>query len=168
MNEQACVAFLPFTHVSLNSLISRAYDFEPNSLGDHIRKKRLELGLSQKRGIRTTRGARMDRTELGEGSHASTKWSDSDDHQVPGRYPFPVPDSLQERPLAKRRDMGWTFKKAANSIGVDLGTWRNWEGGRLLLYHRHRECLAPLLGLSVEDLDQEMASRWKKLHERHY
>ncbi len=45
---QGCVAFLPFTPVSLKSLIPKPYDFEPKTLGEHVRKKSLKMGLMQK------------------------------------------------------------------------------------------------------------------------
>jgi DNA-binding XRE family transcriptional regulator len=48
MNRQGCVAFLPFARVFLNSLIPKPYDFVPISVGNDIRKRRLELGLLQK------------------------------------------------------------------------------------------------------------------------
>lgn len=48
MISQRRVAFLPFAHVSLKSLIPNAYDFEPETLGEHIKKKRLMKGMLQK------------------------------------------------------------------------------------------------------------------------
>jgi DNA-binding transcriptional regulator YiaG len=45
---QGFVAFLPFARISLKALIPKEYDFEPISVGDHIRKKRLKLGLFQR------------------------------------------------------------------------------------------------------------------------
>lgn len=45
---QGCVAFLQFTRVSLNSLILQPYDFEPKTLGDHVRRRRLKMRLMQK------------------------------------------------------------------------------------------------------------------------
>ncbi len=48
MKAQGCVAFLPFTRISLKSLIPKPHDFVPLTIGDHIRKKRLQLGLFQR------------------------------------------------------------------------------------------------------------------------
>ena len=42
------VAILPSMPVTLNALKPKQTDFRPSTLGDHIRKRRLELGLSQK------------------------------------------------------------------------------------------------------------------------
>jgi transcriptional regulator with XRE-family HTH domain len=45
---QRRVAFLPFVRATLKSLISKNYDFEPKSVGEHIKRRRLLLGLLQK------------------------------------------------------------------------------------------------------------------------
>lgn len=42
------VAFLPFTPVTLKALRPLPYAREPKTLGEHLRKRRLELGLLQK------------------------------------------------------------------------------------------------------------------------
>lgn len=64
-----------------------------------------------------------------------------------GCDPFPEPKSLPERLLAKRRAMGWLIKEAARELGVDEGTWGAWECGQIMLYRRHRELIAGVLGL---------------------
>ena len=38
---------MPFVRVRLKSLIRKPYDFEPQSLGEHIRRRRLMLSLTQ-------------------------------------------------------------------------------------------------------------------------
>lgn len=48
MNIQRRVAFLPFGRVTLKSLIPKDTDFEPKTLGEHIRKRSLVLGITQK------------------------------------------------------------------------------------------------------------------------
>lgn len=45
---QGRVAFLPFVRVRLKSLRRKPFDFEPQTLGEQIKKRRLQLGLSQK------------------------------------------------------------------------------------------------------------------------
>jgi len=83
-----------------------------------------------------------------------------------GSDPFPQPMSLPERLLTKRREMGWSIKEAANSVGNDPWTWGNWERGHKILYGRHREQIARMLGLSADALDQQMGSRWNRSHAR--
>lgn len=83
-----------------------------------------------------------------------------------GYYPFPQPRTLLEKLLAKRREMGWSIKEAAEAVGVDPGTWGNWERGKIILYRKHRVLVSRLLDLSNETLDQEMMSHWKRSNER--
>jgi len=45
---QGRVAFLPFIRISLKSLIPSTFDFEPKTLGEHIRRRRLILVITQK------------------------------------------------------------------------------------------------------------------------
>ncbi len=83
-----------------------------------------------------------------------------------GYDPFPQPATLPDKLLAKRREMGWSIKEAAKAIGVDPGTWGNWERGQTILYRQHRTIMARFLDLSADALDKEMVVRWNRLHER--
>jgi hypothetical protein len=47
LQERGRAAFLPFAAVALKSLKRKEIDFEPHSLGEHLRKRRLTLGLTQ-------------------------------------------------------------------------------------------------------------------------
>ena len=64
--------------------------------------------------------------------------------------------------------MGWSIKDAAEAVGVDPGTWGNWERGQTILYRKHRAMIAQLIGLSIDNLNKEMALRWNRLHEQKY
>lgn len=70
-----------------------------------------------------------------------------------GYDPSPQPETLPQRLLAKRREMGWSIKEAAEAIGVDPSTWGNWERGKLILYRQHRTIVAQFLDLSTDTLD---------------
>lgn len=52
-------------------------------------------------------------------------------------------EALPGRLLAKRRAMGWSIKKAARHLGVDEGTWGDWERGDDLIPE------APNIGCSI-------------------
>ena len=39
---------MPYLRITLKCLKRKTFDLEPRSLGDHIRKRRLELGLTQR------------------------------------------------------------------------------------------------------------------------
>jgi transcriptional regulator with XRE-family HTH domain len=157
---------LPFARIKLKSLISKPYDFEPETLGEHVQKKRLEMGLMQ----------RDVAEQLAVNSWTILNWEKG--HTMPsiesvpaivrllGYDPFPEPTTLPQLLLAKRREMGWSMKEAAEAVGVDPGTWGNWECGQTILYRQHRALVARLLDLSADALNQEMALLWNQSHER--
>lgn len=163
---QGFIALLQFTHISLKSLIPKPYDFEPKTLGEHIRKKRLKMGLTQKEVAKlldvntwTILNWEKGHTEPPIGSIPAIV-------RFLGYDPYPQPESLSQHLLAKRREKGWSIKEAAEAIGVDPCTWGNWERGKLILYRQHRTIVARFLDLSADALDQEMVARWNRLHER--
>jgi transcriptional regulator with XRE-family HTH domain len=115
--------------ITLKALKPKETDFEPQTLGEHVRKRRLELRLTQK----LTAGL------LGVSPWTVLNWEKS--HTEPPiesmpaiiRFldydPFPEPKTIPERLLAKRRAMGWSIKEAARTLGVDQGIWGAWERG---------------------------------------
>lgn len=135
------VAFLPYVKVTRKALIPRNTDFTPVTLGGHIKKQRLRLGLGQREA-----GERL-------GVTASTVLNWEKGYTEPivedmpaiiqflGYYPFPEPMSLGERMLAKRRCMGWTIKRAAEALGVDEDTWGEWERTGTVAWPRYQKCL---------------------------
>lgn len=157
---------MPFARVSLKSLISRPYDLVPISVGDHIRKKRLELGLLQKEAALQLEVNPWTVLNWEKGYTEPPVSAMPAIFRFLGYEPFPEPRSLPECLLAKRRQMGWTIKEAARNLGADPGTWGNWERGKMILYRKHRVSVALLLGVSIEDLHQEMSNRWGRLHNR--
>ncbi len=56
------------------------------------------------------------------------------------------------------------MNEAARRLGVDPGTWKDWEKGKTILYRKHRALLARLLDLPVSEVNQEMRMRWNQLH----
>ena len=155
---------MQFVPITLKALKPKETDFEPQSLGEHVRKRRLELRLTQKQAAE----------RLGVNPWTVLNWEK--DHTEPpiesmpaiirflGYDPFPEPKSLVERFLAKRRAMGWSIKEAARQLGVDEWTWRNWQQGGVILYRNHRLLVARLLDLPEGEVDQDMGVRWNRLH----
>ena len=78
--------------------------------------------------------------------------------QFLGYDPFLQPKNLPQFLLTRRRAMGWSIKDAAEAVGVDPGTWGNWERGQTVLYRQHRVLLSRLLELSADTLIKEMNS----------
>ncbi len=149
---------MPFARVSLKSLIPKTYDFVPTSVGVHIEKRRLKLGLLQAEAAQ----------QLGVNPWTVLNWEKGDTEPpvsaIPAILkflcydPYPEPKTLPERLLAKRRIMGWSIRQAANRLRVDPSTWASWERGATVLRRQHRLRIANLLHLSAEALDCEL--RW--------
>jgi transcriptional regulator with XRE-family HTH domain len=118
---------LPCVSITLKALKPKETDFEPRALGEHIRKRRLELGLTQKDAA----------GRLGVNLWTVLNWEKGKTEppveviqgiiEFLGYDPFPRPTNHSEQLAAVRRAMGWTVKEAARQLGVDGGTWARWE-----------------------------------------
>jgi transcriptional regulator with XRE-family HTH domain len=96
-------------------------------LGDHIRKRRLDLGLLQKQVAKKI------------GVDESTIYNWERQRTLPeirfiapiieflGYDPFPEPELFQERLKTNRLRMGLSQKKLAAKLRIDPGTVGNWE-----------------------------------------
>ena len=155
---------MQFVPITLKTLKPKETDFEPQTLGEHVRKRRLELGLTQKQAA----------DRLGVNAWTVLNWEK--DHTEPpiesipailqflAYDPFPEPKNISERLLAKRRAMGWSIKEAARQLGVDEGTWRDWEHGKTILFRRHRLIVAKFIVLTPDEMNREMRDRWNRSH----
>jgi transcriptional regulator with XRE-family HTH domain len=129
----------PGVHSGVAFLPCRAADPKPEpssypkllkTLGDHARRKRLELGLLQEEVARQTG---VDETTIcnWEGNKSSPFL-----RYIPaiirflGYNPLPVGQSFQEKLVAFRQALGLSQKEVARTLGVDPSTVRNWEAGR--------------------------------------
>jgi len=121
---------LPFCHISLKGQkpLSRAYPQELKTLGDHLRKRRLDLKLLQKEVV------------LILGVEEATIWNWENSYSFPqlryipgivkflGHVPFEsVPKTLGERIVRYRRLYGMTQKGLAHRLGMDPSTLGRWE-----------------------------------------
>ena len=142
-------------------------DFEPQTLGEHIKKKRLELGLTQKEAGK----------QLGVTLFTVINWECS--FRIPairhrpairqflGYDPEqPAPKTIAERLRAKRQELGWSQKEAAERIGVDPSTWSAWEIGGTVMTVAHRRLVARLTGLAEAEVHAAMQYQWNRLHHR--
>ena len=135
---------MPYASVTLKGLKPKDTEFEPQSLGEHIRKRRLELRLSQQEVAR----------RLGCSWRTVFNWENGKTkpatESIPaiigflGYDPFPAPASLSDRLAAVRRANGWTIKQAGEQLGVDEGTWARWEKTGVP-WKRHQEILQSFL-----------------------
>lgn len=123
------VAFLPCEAQIKAQRHPATYPHVLNRLGDHIRRKRLDLGLFLKEAA-----SRL-------GAHATTvaNWEEGRTapavQQLPkvirflGYDPRPEPSALAERLKHHRAGLGMSQNAMAKQLGIDPGTLRLWEGG---------------------------------------
>ena len=128
---QSRVAFLPFVRVCLKTKISKPYSENPSTLGEHLLRRRMELGLRQK----DVGGLfKVD---------AFTVLNWEKDKTIPATWylprivaflgydPLPPPQTFGERIIAVRRRLGIPRKKLALRLGVDEGALKRWEEDRM-------------------------------------
>ena len=163
---QGRVAFLPLVRFRLKCPRPKAYSENPQTLGEHLKKKRLLLGVTQEQAAKA----------LGVNPWTVMNWEsgrfEPPIRSVPGIIaflgydPFPSPSTVGERLLHVRRQHGWSTSEAARQLGVDRTTWQDWERGELILFRSHRTKVAVLLGLDPHELADEMRARWNGKHRR--
>jgi len=133
---------LPFCHFEFRSARPKSgrYPRELNTLGDHIRARRLDFKLLQKQ-VADQIGVHEQTITLWEGNATVPEV-----RYIPtiiqflGYNPLPVASSLPERLASARRVLGLSQRKMAAKLGVDLATLMGWEAGR------HRPTKKSLIG----------------------
>lgn len=158
---------MPFTPITLKSLRKKDFNFEPKTLGDHIRKQMLILGITQKDVARI----------LGVSQASVINWEKG--ANIPVRMvthrriiefleydPFPQPASLSEQIRKERQLRGWTQRQLAAYLGVWSTTIKNWEAGGTVMAIAHRRLLAKFLRLPEIDLLSIMRKQWNDNHGR--
>jgi DNA-binding XRE family transcriptional regulator len=119
---------------------------EPNTVGDHIRKRRLSLKLLQKDAAK----------QIGACKQSIVSWegniSSPEVRYMPaiigflGYNPLPEATTWGERLVRQRTMLGLTQKSAAREIGVDQGTLARWERGEREPTGTFAKCAERFLG----------------------
>ncbi len=142
---------VPFSHLRLSAEKPppATYPCKSDTPGKRLRRRRLELGLTQRElgralGVHpdTTRNWELDRTRPGV-KHTSMLAN------FPAGFTLPEPDSGAVFPVRLRRArerLGLTQKELAAELGVAESTVWHWEKGHHRPLHRCRERLQKLLG----------------------
>jgi transcriptional regulator with XRE-family HTH domain len=157
---------LPFVRIRLVAPRPKPCPEHPQTLGEHIKKRRFECGLTQ----------RQTAAQLGVNASTILNW-ETGRYEPPvrsmpaifrflGYYPFAEAQSIGERLLRKRREGGWSICEAARHLGVDPTAWGNWESGELILLRVHRTRLARFLGVDETAVQTAMRARWNAKHPR--
>jgi transcriptional regulator with XRE-family HTH domain len=123
---------LPFCHRQLIAPkpLKTQYPKTLDRIGDHIRKRRLELGLLQRQAADQigVAEATIFNWETGRATPAIRHFPGI--VRFLGYPPFPPAQTLGEQLAMARRLTGWSQEKLAHQIGVDESTLRDWEAGR--------------------------------------
>lgn len=138
---------MPYVRIKRKSLIQKKWDFEPKTLGDHIRRRRLMLAITQEEAA----------ARLSVNAWTVHNWETGQRKPeirfIPvlveflGYDPEPVDEeTLAGRLIAKRRELGLSQREAARSIQIDPGTWAGWELGARIARETHRRAVERFLG----------------------
>jgi len=122
---------LPFCHVTLRGQkpLPKAYPRALCTIGDHLRKRRLDLGLLQ-REVAERLGvneATVTNWELNRTSPAL--WFLPAIVRCLGYVPWSADGSIGQRLLSYRRERGLSQSALARLLGIDPGTLGRWERG---------------------------------------
>jgi transcriptional regulator with XRE-family HTH domain len=149
-NTRTGIPALPFCHISLKGQkpLPKAYPQELKTLGDHLRKKRLDQKLLQRQ-VALILGVEEATIWNWENNYSSPKL-----HYIPriikflGYVPFNVePKTLRERIVNYRRLSGITQKELAHRLGIDPTTLARWEKNEKSPVKRYRQRLKTLTNL---------------------
>ena len=124
---------MPFCHIQLTGYkaLPPAYPRELKTLGDHLRKRRLDLGLLQ-RDV-------AERLEVNQMTVCNWETNRTSPqlrfipriHAFLGYDPYDTPPpALGQRIIATRRRLGFSQKKLAGLLDIDPVTLSRWESGR--------------------------------------
>jgi transcriptional regulator with XRE-family HTH domain len=120
---------LPICHLTLGALKPKqlGYPTAPKTLGEHLRKRRIDLGLIQ-RELSAKIGADEASVWLWENNRVSPelKWMPAILAFL-GHDPRPAADSIGGQLVRLRKGRGWSQKRLAAELKVDPTTLSRWE-----------------------------------------
>jgi transcriptional regulator with XRE-family HTH domain len=123
------VPFCRQTPLTVKAQRAKDYSESPQTLGEHLKKRRRELGLLQREAA----------DRMGILTETFGNWERGDSEPVGAHFrpvveflgydPPPAPATLAERLKAKRRELGVTFLQVARYFGWDEGTLTRYLNG---------------------------------------
>ena len=150
--RRSAIPALPFCHVRLKAQKPKDFRHPPaiDTMGDHLRKARLDRGLLQKDvaqqiGVAETTVHNWERSRTAPSIRlvpALIKFL--------GYTPHPEPSSFSERLIRCRRELGLSRRRFASIVRVDESTLARWERGH------------PPSGIVRERIDNVFMARQKK------
>ena len=150
--RQGYVTYLPpGVPITLKALKPKPYPENPRTVGEHVRKRRLEAGLSQAALARTLRVSAFTIIGWEKGRITPPTVTMGRVIQWLGYDPMPPGETLAERLKAKRRAMGWSQEEAAKVLGVHRSVFADWERGGRVHFRSYRRLLARFIGPPAGD-----------------
>jgi transcriptional regulator with XRE-family HTH domain len=121
---------LPFCGLRLSAEkpLPKAYPCPLCTIGDHIRKRRLDLGLLQKEAAKQLGVSKATIMNWERNHRAPAFWNVPAVIRFLGYAPFPLGESLPERLRAYRKIHGLSRTRLARVLGVDESTLRSSPG----------------------------------------
>ena len=146
---------LTFCHLRFEAVrpLPNGYPTELETIGDHIRRRRMDLGLFQREVARRI-GVTTDTVCLWEKTGSTPMIQHMPKiirflGYVPIKRPMTVPNQLS----AYRMTQGLTQEQAARKCGVDPSTWGTWEDGKKFPGSRRTKSA---VGRILQALDSKM------------
>lgn len=165
---------LPFCEWKLTApkprVFPKGYPFQPRSLGELIRKRRMDLGLTQERLAEL----------LGRSTRSVIEWENDESVPLARGWPkleallgpglVPVDGGLPGRLRAARLGLGLTQEELATRAGLHARTIRNAEQGRFRPDRRTSARLASVFGQALDpvtesDDDRALDSRAQRVED---
>jgi transcriptional regulator with XRE-family HTH domain len=123
---------LPICHLTLRAKIAKPNDYPrcPQTLGEHLKRRRMDLGLIQREVAQTI------------GVNTASVWNWENGYVEPGlRFipailmflggdPCPIKGSIGDQLVWFRQGRGWSQKHLAKELKVDPSTLSRWELGK--------------------------------------
>ena len=146
--------------VTRKALNPRGYPQHPQTVGEHLRKRRAELGLLQR-----------EVAELfGVTRYTIIQWEDGRSKpalkDTPALIKFlgydpepPNPHTIGEHIYAKRRLLGMSYRQLGKHLGFNHDVLMYWEQGRIIRVKEHRKRIAAFVGLPEEEVCANMRER---------
>jgi transcriptional regulator with XRE-family HTH domain len=141
------VPFCRQTLLTLKALRLKDYSENPQILGEHLKKRRRELGLLQREAAE----------RMGIQRDTYVNWEKDKTTPVASQFrpvvaflgcdPSPAARTLAERVEAKRRELGVTFEQAAKYLGWDPGSLTRYLNGTWALSPTRAEALERFLAM---------------------
>ncbi len=152
MDAHLCGALVPGVPLLFKALRKKDYSEAPQTLGEHLKKWRRELGLFQREaaarmGIATETYINW---EKGKTEPVAAQFRPGRD--LPGPRPYAKPQTPAERLKAKRRALGVTFSQVARHLGWDTGTLTRYLNGTWWMPPNRATALEAFLAAEAADL----------------